>query len=50
MLNRSSKRGQGPKDFNQIAWEVGTTWILAISTQRGAKPNRTSNARTRSRL
>jgi len=22
MPNRSSKRGQGPKDFNQIAWEV----------------------------
>jgi hypothetical protein len=50
MPNRSSKRGQGPKDFNQIAFEVVQKAIGAIPKEEPPDPNKNAAAVTLGRL
>jgi len=40
MPNRSSKRGQGPKDINQIAFEVVQKAIGAIPKEQAARSHK----------
>ena len=46
MPNRSSKRGQGPKDFNQIAWEVVQKAIGEMPKEEPPDPSKNAAAVT----
>ena len=46
MPNRSSKRGQGPKDFNQVAWEVVQKAIGEMPKEEPPDPSKNSKAVT----
>jgi hypothetical protein len=48
--NRSSKRGQGPKDFNQIAWEVVQKAIGEMPKEEPPDPSKNPAAVTLGRL
>ena len=48
--NRSSKRGQGPKDFNQIAWEVVQKAIGEMPKEEPPDPSKNAAAVTLGRL
>ena len=48
--NRSSKRGQGPKDFNQIAWEVVQKAIGEMPKEEPPDPTKNADAVTLGRL
>ena len=50
MPNRSGKRGQGPKDFSQIAYEVFQKAIGEIPKEEPADPNKNPAAVTLGRL
>ena len=50
MPNRSSKRGQGPKDFNQIAYEVVQKAIGAMPKEEPPDPSKNATAVTLGRL
>ncbi len=50
MPNRSSKRGQGPKDFNQIAWEVVQKAIGEMPKEEPPDPSKNAAAVTLGRL
>jgi hypothetical protein len=50
MPNRSSKRGQGPKDFNQIAYEVVQKAIGAMPKEEPPDPSKNPAAVTLGRL
>ena len=50
MPNRSSKRGQGPKDFNQIAYEVVQKAIGAMPQDEPPDPTKNPAAVTLGRL
>jgi hypothetical protein len=50
MPNRSSKRGQGPKDFNQIAFEVVQKAIGEMPKEEPPDPNKNPAAVTLGRL
>ena len=50
MPNRSSKRGQGPKDFNQIAWEVVQKAIGEMPKEEPPDPSKNPAAVTLGRL
>jgi hypothetical protein len=50
MPNRSGKRGQGPKDFSQIAYEVFQKAIGEIPKEEPAGPNKNPKAVTLGRL
>jgi hypothetical protein len=49
MPNRSSKRGQGPKDFNQIAWEVVQKAIGEMPKEEPPDPTKNPKAITAGR-
>jgi hypothetical protein len=48
--NRSKKRGQGPKDFNQIAWEVVQKAIGEMPKEEPPDPTKNAAAVTLGRL
>ena len=48
--NRSSKRGQGPKDFNQVAWEVVQKAIGEMPNEELPDPTKNAAAVTLGRL
>jgi len=48
--NRSNKRGQGPKDFNQIAYEVVQKAIGAMPEEEPPDPTKNPAAVTLGRL
>jgi len=48
--NRSTKRGQGPKDFNQIAWEVVQKAIGEMPKEEPPDPTKNAAAVTLGRL
>jgi hypothetical protein len=48
--NRSSKRGQGPKDFHQIAYEVFQKAIGEIPKEEPPDPNKDPKAVTLGRM
>ena len=50
MPNRSNKRGQGPKDFNQIAYEVVQKAIGAMPEEEPPDPTKNPAAVTLGRL
>ena len=50
MPNRSSKRGQGPKDFNQIAFEVVQKAIGEMPKEEPPDPDKNPAAVTLGRL
>jgi hypothetical protein len=50
MPNRSGKRGQGPKDFHQIAYEVFQKAIGEIPKEEPADPNKSLKAVTLGRM
>ncbi len=50
MPNRSSKRGQGPKDFNQVAFEVVQKAIGEMPKEEPPDPNKNPAAVTLGRL
>ncbi len=50
MPNRSGKRGQGPKDFSQIAYEVFQKAIGEIPKEEPVDPNKNPAAVTLGRL
>jgi hypothetical protein len=50
MPNRSSNRGQGPKDFNQIAFEVVQKATGQMSKEEPPDPNKNPAAVTLGRL
>ena len=50
MPNRSSKRGQGPKDFNQIAFEVVQKATGELPKEEPPDPNKNPAAVTLGRL
>ncbi|HLH00854.1 MAG TPA: hypothetical protein VKX49_31400 [Bryobacteraceae bacterium] len=50
MPNRSSKRGQGPKDFNQVAFEVVQKAIGEMPKEELPDPNKNPAAVTLGRL
>ena len=50
MPNRSTKRGQGPKDFNQIAWEVVQKAIGEMPKEEPPDPSKNPAAVTLGRL
>lgn len=50
MPNRSPKRGQGPKDFSQIAYEVFQKAIGEIPKEEPIDPNKNPAAVTLGRL
>jgi hypothetical protein len=50
MPNRSGKRGQGPKDFSQIAYEVFQKAIGEIPKEEPADPNKSPKAVTLGRM
>jgi hypothetical protein len=50
MPNRSSKRGQGPKDFNQIAYEVVQKAIGAMPKEEPPDQSKNAAAVTLGRL
>ena len=50
MPNRSGKRGQGPKDFSQIAYEVFQKAIGEIPKEEPADPNKNLKAVTLGRM
>ncbi len=50
MPNRSKKRGQGPKDFNQIAWEVVQKAIGEMPKEEPPDPTKNPAAVTLGRL
>ena len=50
MPNRSSKRGQGPKDFNQIAYEVVQKAIGEMPKEEPPDPKKNPAAVTLGRL
>lgn len=50
MPNRSGKRGQGPKDFSQIAYEVFQKAIGEIPKEEPADPNKSLKAVTLGRM
>ena len=50
MPNRSGKRGQGPKDFSQIAYEVFQKAIGEIPKEEPVDPNKNPKAVTLGRM
>ncbi len=50
MPNRSKTRGQGPKDFNQIAWEVVQKAIGEMPKEEPPDPSKNAAAVTLGRL
>jgi hypothetical protein len=50
MPNRSGKRGQGPKDFSQIAYEVFQKAIGEIPKEEPPDPNKDPKAVTLGRM
>jgi hypothetical protein len=50
MPNRSGKRGQGPKDFSQIAYEVFQKAIGEIPKEEVPDPNKNPKAVTLGRM
>lgn len=50
MPNRSGKRGQGPRDFSQIAYEVFQKAIGEIPKEEPADPNKNPKAVTLGRM
>ena len=50
MPNRSGKRGQGPKDFSQIAYEVFQKAIGEIPKEAPPDPNKNLKAVTLGRM
>jgi len=50
MPNRSSNRGQGPKDLNTTAWEIVQKAIGAMPKEEPPDPNKNPAAVTLGRL
>lgn len=50
MPNRSSKRGQGPKDINVSAWEIVQKATGQMPKEKPADPNKNPAAVTLGRL
>ena len=50
MPNKSGKRGQGPRDFSQIAYEVFRKAIGEIPKEEPADPNKNPKAVTLGRM
>lgn len=50
MPNRSTKRGQGPKDPNVLAWEIAMKAIGELPKEELPDPNKNPSAVTLGRL